>query len=228
MVRRDAEDSRLRPPRAQRRLQHPRHALAPAELAAQTRAAPALGDAVAEQSDLWPARRPVRARIVDQRRVAPLPRAHELVVRNQSSRPRRPKDRSVRRLRRHAAAVVLGPASLCAALLGVRLLVHQVLERVGRHLSLRGPLGAIYPESYCNKRDASVTPRERRRPRSPEIARRGPEIARDSARSPIARRGPRSPEIARFCGRRGGWVGSEGAEVFSAVDGKLEAREPDL
>ena len=143
LVRRDAEDSRLRPPRAQRRLQHTRHALAPAELAAQTRAAPALGDAVAEQSDLWPARRPVRARIVDQRRVAPLPRAHELVVRNQSSRPRGPKDRSVRRLRRDAA-VVLGPASLCAALLGVRLLVHQVLERVGRHLSLRGPLGAIY------------------------------------------------------------------------------------
>ena len=42
-------------------------------------------------------------------------------------------------------------------------------------------------------------------PRSPEIARRGPEIARDSVRSPeIARRGPeiardsaRSPEIAR-------------------------------
>merc|ERR1712086_1029752 len=56
-------------------------------------------------------------------------------------------------------------------------------------------------------------------PRSPEIARRGPEIARDSARSPeIARRGP----------RRGGWVGSEGAEVFSAVDGELGAREPDL
>ena len=27
---------------------------------------------------------------------------------------------------------------------------------------------------------------------------------------------------------RGGWVGSEGAEVTSAVDGKLEAREPDL
>ena len=66
-------------------------------------------------------------------------------------------------------------------------------------------------------------------PRSPEIARRGPEIARDSARSPeIARRGPRSPEIARFCGRRGGWVGSEGAEVSSAVDGQLGAREPDL
>ena len=28
--------------------------------------------------------------------------------------------------------------------------------------------------------------------------------------------------------RRGGWVGSEGAKVFSAVDGPLEAREPDL
>ena len=27
---------------------------------------------------------------------------------------------------------------------------------------------------------------------------------------------------------RGGWVGSEGAEVTSAVEGQLEAREPDL
>ena len=59
-------------------------------------------------------------------------------------------------------------------------------------------------------------------------------IARDCARSPeVTRRGPRSPEIARpeIARRgpgRGGWVGSEGAKVFSAVDGKLEAREPDL
>ena len=57
------------------------------------------------------------------------------------------------------------------------------------------------------------------RSRSPEIGRRGPEIARDCARSTeIARRGP----------RRGGWVGSEGAQVCSAVDGQLGAREPDL
>merc|ERR1712086_1020090 len=39
---------------------------------------------------------------------------------------------------------------------------------------------------------------------------------------------PRSPEIARRGPGRSGWVGSEGAEVFSAVDGELEAREPDL
>ena len=36
------------------------------------------------------------------------------------------------------------------------------------------------------------------------------------------------PEIARRGPGRGGWVGSEGAEVTSAVDVKLEAREPDL
>ena len=50
-------------------------------------------------------------------------------------------------------------------------------------------------------------------------ARRGPEIDRDCARSTeIVRRGP----------RRGGWVGIEGAEVASAVEGQLGAREPDL
>ena len=63
------------------------------------------------------------------------------------------------------------------------------------------------------------------------------EIARDSA---ARRRGwgggrgvelrdcPRWPEIARRGPRRGGWVGSEGAEVTSAVEGQLGAREPDL
>ena len=38
----------------------------------------------------------------------------------------------------------------------------------------------------------------------------------------------KSPEIARRGPGRGGWVGSEGAEVTSAVEGQLEAREPDL
>ena len=35
----------------------------------------------------------------------------------------------------------------------------------------------------------------------------------------------RSPDLGT---RRGGWVGSEGAEVISAVEGQLGAREPDL
>ena len=56
-----------------------------------------------------------------------------------------------------------------------------------------------------------------------------PEIARDRPRSHgAARDRPRSRCLGISRARRGGWAGSEGAEVISAVDRSVGAREPDL
>ena len=62
---------------------------------------------------------------------------------------------------------------------------------------------------------------------SPALAKR--EIARDRAARPeIARDRAVLRRLGMSRARRGGWVGSEGAEVISAVDRSVEAREPDL
>ena len=55
-----------------------------------------------------------------------------------------------------------------------------------------------------------------------------PAAKRLAGQRPSARSRAMRCEIARRGPGQGGWVGSEGAKVFSAVDGKLEAREPDL